>query len=66
MKSGLVGRNNEKPLAQEYEKSRVSMKSGLVGRNNGSHRVAHCLRCLGLNEVRPSRPEQFHDHPQGA
>ena len=41
--------------------ARVSMKSGLEDRNNPRHRRRHPCGNLGLNEVRPGRPEQFVD-----
>ena len=37
----------------------VSMKSGLVGRNNIFDGIPVVALCGSLNEVRPSRPEQF-------
>ena len=60
MKSGLEGRNN---LGQQrHDETRhdrpVSMKSGLEGRNNMYPTHADDIRILGLNEVRPRRPEQ--------
>ena len=60
MKSGLEDRNNRvmRPCPCRRHVF-VSMKSGLEDRNN---MVAHydARRCLvGLNEVRPGRPEQW-------
>ena len=38
------------------------MKSGLVGRNNRSSRPPPTCPCIArLNEVRPSRPEQYRE-----
>ena len=37
----------------------VSMKSGLEGRNNCPCRSFATPRFVGLNEVRPGRPEQY-------
>ena len=61
MKSGLEDRNNQYIEGTSGSwGDNVSMKSGLEDRNNG----ADVLRALGvlscLNEVRPGRPEQFH------
>ena len=39
------------------------MKSGLEGRNNVRQRGLLRWRNLGLNEVRPGRPEQWAGHP---
>ena len=38
---------------------RVSMKSGLEGRNNIACKHGRDPLTLGLNEVRPRRPEQY-------
>ena len=61
MKSGLEGRNNPSRKVSVSSSSPnlpdVSMKSGLEGRNNSMARE-NSSRVIGLNEVRPRRPEQ--------
>ena len=59
MKSGLVGRNNDRGRRGREPARGVSMKSGLVGRNNGPVGGVGSYQARRLNEVRPSRPEQF-------
>ena len=59
MKSGLEGRNNAGGLLFEEVAGLVSMKSGLEGRNNCGRLGDLVLIQVGLNEVRPRRPEQY-------
>ena len=63
MKSGLVGRNNTEKDLSRVIRCRVSMKSGLVGRNNLGPKRAWRPMPSSLNEVRPSRPEQYYRYP---
>ena len=58
MKSGLEGRNNRKARVKAHTVRRVSMKSGLEGRNKSLQQICSSMSSLGLNEVRPRRPEQ--------
>ena len=58
MKSGLEGRNNTSLTLICSFKASVSMKSGLEGRNNCFRRPSLTGTTVGLNEVRPGRPEQ--------
>ena len=59
MKSGLEDRNNMRRLPGRLPEWRVvSMKSGLEDRNNVVLSACACSIWIGLNEVRPGRPEQ--------
>ena len=59
MKSGLEGRNNRPGRVRRVGDQSVSMKSGLEGRNNSITPTRELVPQIGLNEVRPRRPEQF-------
>ena len=59
MKSGLEDRNNNQGLAIIDDSDLVSMKSGLEDRNNAACVAGLRWGGVGLNEVRPGRPEQF-------
>ena len=59
MKSSLEGRNNATAAGSVWSSAQgVSMKSGLEGRNNTGTPSWTGASGGGLNEVRPSRPEQ--------
>ena len=60
MKSGLEGRNNATAIRVGARwQELVSMKSGLEGRNNCNVPWDAEYNNVGLNEVRPGRPEQL-------
>ena len=59
MKSGLEGRNNQHMDRHVQLGCSVSMKSGLEGRNNKGDAFQAFAYFIGLNEVRPRRPEQY-------
>ena len=58
MESGLEGRNNGGPTKPKGTTQHVSMESGLEGRNNVGCAREVGRRHVGLNGVRPRRPEQ--------
>ena len=59
MESGLEGRNNGITVTvQPPPECSVSMESGLEGRNNGMYLPMTITNVIGLNGVRPRRPEQ--------
>ena len=58
MKSGLEDRNNIEHERTLHDQQHVSMKSGLEDRNNPSICCPCRTSAIGLNEVRPGRPEQ--------
>ena len=59
MESGLEDRNNFELVQQVTARHRVSMESGLEDRNNHAPSGARAGSCVGLNGVRPRRPEQW-------
>ena len=63
MESGLEDRNNFELVQQVTARHRVSMESGLEDRNNHAPSGARAGSCVGLNGVRPRRPEQS-ERPQ--
>ena len=58
MESGLEDRNNKISQCSACKRSAVSMESGLEDRNNTIDFLDTTLDGIGLNGVRPRRPEQ--------
>ena len=58
MESGLEDRNNQRRENHQPALDRVSMESGLEDRNNRDGSLIRQIS-LGLNGVRPRRPEQW-------